>query len=157
VGTPRTSQNYEVGTPRTSQNYEDSMTSEIMAGFMNFGTRYRPNHAERRRSSEKARRISGNSRSCAVVVEDSDDVLSMVEHSEQFEVSSVLTETNEPKAPVSCLQIDFSQFSKQDNSGDVVVRSKKVERKIAKIEQKIAANSKSKNQLRSPLSPPRAA
>jgi len=143
--------------PPPSPNYEDSMTSEIMAGFMNFGTRYRPNHAERRRSNGKVRRISGNSRSGAVVVEDSDDMLSMVEYSEQFEVSGVLTKTNEPKAPVSCLQIDFSQLSPEGKSGDIVVRSKKIGKKIAKIEQKIAANNKSNQQLRSPLSLPQAA
>jgi hypothetical protein len=139
--------------PQPSTNYEDSMTSEIMAGFMNYGTRYRPNHSERRRSNEKVRRISDNSRSRAVVVEDSSDILSMVEHSEQFEVSGVLSETNEPKPPVSCLQIDFSQLSKQGKAGGIVVKSKKVGKKIAKIEQKIAANNKSNQELRSPLSP----
>merc|ERR1711933_248463 len=103
---------------------------------MNFGTRYRPNHLERRRSDESSvRRISDTTKSCGVVVEDSDEMLSMVEHSANFEVSNSLVDTNESKKPVACLQIDFSQLSQEGNSGDIVVRSKKVGKKIAKIEQ----------------------
>lgn len=116
-------------------NSEDSMESEMksMASFEKEETR------ENKKLSEHM--TQDKTSSCAVIKEGPDDILSMAEFSETSQIANKFT--REPKKPPSCLQIDFSQLSEHGTSGNIVVRSKKLGRRI----------NKSSRELRVPRSP----
>lgn len=114
---------------------ENSMESEMisMASFEKEETR------ENKKLSEHM--TEDKTSSSAVIKEGPDDILSMAEFSETSQIADKVTRG--PKKPPSCLQIDFSQLSENGTSGNIVVRSKKLERRIGK----------SSRELRVPRSP----
>jgi len=63
------------------------------------------------------------------ISEHCDDIISIAEFSPQKAVKIKEAQISKPKQP-SCLQIDFSQLSEHGTSGNIFVRSKKLERRV---------------------------
>jgi len=91
------------------------------------------------------KKLGDNPNSCAVIVEQCDDVPCMTEFTNHQSQIALAVE-KAPKKPRSCLQIDFSQLSEHGTTGNIVVRSKKLGKKNS--------NNKSNRKLRVPRSSP---
>ena len=91
------------------------------------------------------KKLGDNPNSCAVIVEQCDDILSMTEFTNHKSKIALAVEKT-PKKPPSCLQIDFSQLSEHGTTGNILVRSKKLGKKNS--------NTKSNRKLRVPRSSP---
>ena len=90
-----------------------------------------------RDTSEK--NLSEHMKISSMVSEHCDDIISIAEIAPQKVVKVKEVPISKPKRP-SCLQIDFSQLSEHGTTGNVVVRSKKLERRVGAKNNKPRSN-----------------